>query len=174
MEHLLASTRPTKWISLSLKWCVWKGGIYLILTWKPIFRCLIVCKKMAQVLLRTGFPTHTIHYSQAQSCKALPRVQTSSQLGNLLSWRTECYIGCWWHSEECLYCHNLLLCDGIIKGLKDGILRGGNLMKFGYMIYCDVISWFHMLNFGAAGCAEVVTGHFYRHQQRQNWKIAAM
>lgn len=121
-------------LSLSLKWCVWKGGIYLILTWKPIFRCLIVCKKMAQVLLRTGFPTHTIHYSQAQSCKALPRVQTSSQLGNLLSWRTECYIGCWWHSEECLYCHNLLLCDGIIKGLKDGILRGGNLMKFGYMI----------------------------------------
>lgn len=30
-ENLLASTRPTKWISLSLKWCVWKGGIYLLL-----------------------------------------------------------------------------------------------------------------------------------------------
>ena len=30
-----------------------------------------------------------------------------------------------------------------------------------------------MLNFGAAGCAEVVTGHFYRHQQLQNWCIFA-
>ena len=121
-------------LSLSLSKMVCVEGRNLPNTWKPIFRCLIVCKKMAQVLLRTGFPTHTIHYSQAQSCKALPRVQTSSQLGDSLSWRTECYIGCWWHSEECLYCHNLLLCDGIIKGLKDGILRGGNLMKFGYMI----------------------------------------
>lgn len=133
-ESLLASTRPTKWISLSLSKMVCVEGRNLPNTWKPIFGCLIVCKKMAQVLLRTGFPTHTIHYSQAQSCKALPRVQTSSQLGDSLSWRTECYIGCWWHSEECLYCHNLLLGDGIIKGLKIGILRGGNLMKFGYMI----------------------------------------
>ena len=99
-------------LSLSLKWCVWKGGIYLILGNRSSDVWLFVKRWRRSCCARVSRPIlFTIHRRKA--AKPCHESKLPLNLAICCPEEPSVIIGCWWHSEECLYCHNPLFGDGI-------------------------------------------------------------